>query len=202
MFYKFIKRLIDLTISILLLIFLTPLMISIAILISLKIGSPLFAQDRPGLNSKIFKLYKFKTMTSEKNGSGELLPDADRLNSVGIFLRSHSLDEIPQLFNVVLGDMSLVGPRPLLIEYLPLYSKEQARRHQVKPGITGWAQINGRNLLNWDEKFELDLWYVDNQSLRLDLKILFVTAMKVYRQEGISSQHSITMDKFTGSRSV
>ena len=202
MFYKFIKRLIDLTISILLLIFLTPLMISIAILISLKIGYPLFAQDRPGLNSKIFKLYKFKTMTSEKNDSGELLPDADRLNSVGIFLRSHSLDEIPQLFNVVLGDMSLVGPRPLLIEYLPLYSKEQARRHQVKPGITGWAQINGRNLLTWDEKFELDLWYVDNQSLRVDLKILFVTALKVYKQEGISSQHSITMDKFTGSRSV
>lgn len=157
-----------------------------------------FFQQRPGKDGKIFKVVKFKTMTDERDRDGNLLPDDKRLTKVGKFVRSTSLDEIPQLINVIKGDMSLVGPRPLLVQYLPLYSKEQARRHEVRPGITGWAQVNGRNAISWKQKFEYDVWYVDNMSFWLDVKILFLTVKKVFVREGISSQTSVTMEVFNG----
>lgn len=157
-----------------------------------------FTQSRPGKNGKIFKVIKFKTMTDEKDANGKLLPDAQRLTKVGKFIRSTSLDELPQLINVLKGDMALIGPRPLLPEYLPLYSKEQARRHEVRPGITGWAQVHGRNAISWQEKFRLDVWYADHCSLAIDLKIIWLTIMKVVKREGISSATSATMEPFRG----
>lgn len=157
-----------------------------------------FLQERPGKNGKIFKVIKFKTMTDERDASGDLLPDEQRLTKVGKFVRSTSIDELPQLFNVLKGDMALIGPRPLLPQYLPLYSKEQARRHEVRPGITGWAQCHGRNAISWTKKFELDVWYVDHCSFLLDLKIIFLTIKKVLVREGISSETSATMEPFTG----
>ncbi|NCU65132.1 sugar transferase [Acidovorax sp. 210-6] len=167
-----------------------------------KLGSPVFfTQVRPGLHGKPFKMVKFRSMTSERGPDGELLPDAVRLTPFGRFLRSTSLDELPELWNVLKGDMSLVGPRPLLVEYLPLYSPEQARRHEVRPGITGWAQVNGRNAIGWEDKFKLDVWYVDHSSLWLDIKILWLTVKKVLVREGISAAGEATMGKFTGSKS-
>ncbi len=194
-----IKILFDEFVSILLLTVLFPLIVIVAVLIKMKIGSPfLFKQQRPGLNTKPFYLYKFRTMTDNRDTEGRLLPDELRLTSFGRLLRKLSLDELPQLFNVVKGDLSLVGPRPLLMEYLKLYSPEQARRHEVKPGITGWAQINGRNAISWEEKFELDVWYVDNRSFWLDCKILWLTIVKVFRREGITQDGHATMEKFKG----
>ncbi len=167
-----------------------------------KLGSPVFfTQVRPGMHGKPFKMVKFRSMTSERGADGELLPDAVRLTPFGRFLRSTSLDELPELWNVLKGDMSLVGPRPLLMEYLPLYSPEQARRHEVRPGITGWAQVNGRNAISWEDKFKLDVWYVDHCSLWLDIKILWLTVKKVLVREGISAAGEATMGKFTGSKS-
>ena len=177
----------------------SPVIVILSILVRIKLGSPIiFKQIRPGLNGCPFQMYKFRTMTDERDANGDLLPDAVRLTSFGRFLRSTSLDELPELWNVLKGEMSLVGPRPLLMEYLPRYTTEQARRHKVRPGITGWAQINGRNAIGWDEKFKLDVWYVDNQSLWLDLKILLLTVKKVFVREGISAEGEATMPKFTG----
>jgi len=165
----------------------------------MRVGSPiLFRQTRPGLNGNPFTLYKFRTMTDERDVDGNLLSDSERLTKIGRFLRSTSLDELPELFNVVKGDMSLVGPRPLLMQYLERYTPEQARRHEVKPGITGWAQINGRNAITWEEKFKLDVWYVDNQSLLLDLKILFLTIVSVLKREGINQLGHVTSEEFMG----
>ena len=177
-----------------------PIYIFISLLIIINLGSPiLFQQSRPGLNGKIFNMYKFRTMTDECDKNEILLPDKVRLTKFGKFLRSTSLDELPSLWNVLKGDMCLVGPRPLLVEYLALYSTQQARRHEVKPGITGWAQINGRNSISWDEKFVLDVWYVDNHSIWLDIKILWLTVKKVILRDGISQNNHVTMDKFRGS---
>ena len=174
-------------------------MVVTAILVRWKLGSPiLFKQQRPGLHGKPFYLYKFRTMTDERDENGELLPDHLRLTPFGQFLRKYSLDELPQLFNVLKGDISLVGPRPLLMEYLELYTPEQARRHEVKPGITGWAQVNGRNAISWEEKFKLDVWYVDNRTFWLDIKILFLTVIKVLKKEGINQSEYVTMEKFVG----
>src|SRR5829696_3479183 len=167
---------------------LSPMLAVIGILVRRSLGRPvLFVQERPGLDAKIFKMYKFRTMTEERDEIGELLPDAQRLTRFGRFLRDSSLDELPELFNVLKGEMSLVGPRPLLVEYLPLYSLEQARRHRVRPGITGWAQVNGRNAISWEEKFELDVWYVDNWSLWVDVKILGLTILKVLKRSGVTA---------------
>lgn len=194
------KRLMDILGSFFGLVLLSPVLIVVSILVRLKLGSPiLFQQVRPGLGGKPFNMMKFRTMTDERDASGELLSDDVRLTKFGSFLRSTSLDELPELINVLKGDMSLVGPRPLLMEYLPLYSEHQYRRHEVRPGITGWAQINGRNALSWDEKFELDVWYVENRSLWLDIKILFLTVLKVVKRDGISHGGEATMPKFTGS---
>jgi len=166
-----------------------------------KLGSPvLFRQIRPGLGGKTFEMVKFRTMRDAVDSEGNPLADAERMTAFGSFLRASSLDELPELWNVLKGDMSLVGPRPLLVEYLPLYSPEQRRRHEVRPGVTGWAQVNGRNALGWEEKFALDVWYVDNQSLKLDLKILFMTVKKVVVKDGISAEGNVTMSKFTGKR--
>ncbi|ARU61205.1 sugar transferase [Tumebacillus avium] len=193
------KRLFDLTVSAVLLLVLSPVILITAYLIRQKLGSPvLFKQERPGLHGKIFSLYKFRSMTDERDENGELLPDDVRLTAFGKLVRKTSLDELPQLFNVLKGDISLVGPRPLLKEYLPLYTEEQARRHHVKPGITGWAQVNGRNAISWEEKFRLDVWYVDHQSFGLDLKILFMTLMKVVRSEGVNQAGHVTISKFQG----
>lgn len=195
----FIKRCIDLLGAGLSLIILSPLLLIIMVVIWLFMGRPVFFQhDRPGLNGKPFKMYKFRTMTNERDENGNLLPDELRLTKLGKFLRSTSLDELPELFNVLKGDMSLVGPRPLLMKYLDRYTDEQARRHEVKPGITGLAQVNGRNAISWEEKFELDVWYVDNWSLWLDLKILFLTIGKVLKREGISADGEATMPEFLG----
>lgn len=182
------------------LILLSPIFIATIIILHFanKGAGAFFYQQRPGKDGKIFKVVKFKTMTDERDRDGNLLPDDKRLTKVGKFVRSTSLDEIPQLINVIKGDMSLVGPRPLLVQYLPLYSKEQARRHEVRPGITGWAQVNGRNAISWKQKFEYDVWYVDNMSFWLDVKILFLTVKKVFVREGISSQTSVTMEVFNG----
>ncbi len=196
-----LKRVFDICVSAIALSLLAPVFIATAILVRVKLGSPiLFRQVRPGLHGQPFKMMKFRTMTDERNSQGELLPDAQRLTSFGKFLRSSSLDELPELLNVLKGDMSLVGPRPLLMEYLPLYSAEQSRRHHAKPGITGWAQINGRNAISWEQKFALDVWYVDNQSVLLDIKILCLTVWKVFKREGISAAGEATMSKFTGSK--
>jgi lipopolysaccharide/colanic/teichoic acid biosynthesis glycosyltransferase len=194
------KRIFDLvTIFFGLLLLLPVIMLTALVLIS-KLGFPIFfKQSRPGLNGKIFKMLKFRTMMNDFDKNGRLLSDESRLTKFGKFLRSTSLDELPSLWNVLKGDMSLVGPRPLLVEYLPLYSIQQARRHEVKPGITGWAQINGRNAISWDEKFDLDVWYVDNQSVWLDVKILWLTVKKVIARDGISQNNHVTMDKFRGS---
>lgn len=196
-----IKRIIDCLFSLLLLIFLSPIILIVTFCIRFKLGSPaIFTQPRPGLNGKVFYVYKFRTMTDELDANGELLPDVQRLTSFGQFIRKLSLDELPQLWNVLKGDMSFVGPRPLLVEYLPLYNKRQARRHEVRPGITGWAQVNGRNAISWEQKFEYDVWYVDNQSFWLDIKILLLTIKKVFISEGISQEGQATMEKFTGSK--
>jgi sugar transferase EpsL len=193
------KRIFDLVVILSGLMLLLPLVILIAVLVRLKLGSPIFfKQSRPGLNEQIFNMYKFRTMTNECDKNGALKPDSLRLTKFGQFLRSTSLDELPSFWCVLKGDMSLVGPRPLLIEYLPLYSKKQSRRHEVKPGITGWAQVNGRNAISWDEKFDLDVWYVDNQSIWLDIKILWLTVKKVIMRDGISQNNHVTMDKFKG----
>jgi len=193
------KRLFDIIVSLLTLIFLSPVIGVTALLIRSKIGSPvLFKQQRPGFNEKPFYVYKFRSMTDERDEQGELLPDDVRLTSFGKVVRKLSLDELPQLLNVLKGDMSFVGPRPLLMEYLPLYNERQARRHDVRPGITGWAQVNGRNAISWEEKFELDVWYVENWSFWLDIKILFMTVLKVFKSEGISQDGQATMTKFKG----
>jgi lipopolysaccharide/colanic/teichoic acid biosynthesis glycosyltransferase len=194
-----IKRLFDIVGSGLLLIFLAPVACIICALIRLKVGSPvLFFQTRPGYLEAPFNIYKFRTMTDARDIDGNLLPDSDRLTSFGIFIRSTSLDELPSLWNVIKGEMSLVGPRPLLMDYLPLYNKRQRRRHEVRPGITGWAQVNGRNAISWDEKFKLDVWYVENQSFLLDIKILFLTVKNVLARDGIAKTGEVTMSKFTG----
>lgn len=194
------KRFFDIILTISGGVLLTPLCALLLLLVKLKLGSPaLFKQDRPGLNENIFSMVKFRTMTNECDSASNLLPDEDRLTKFGEFLRSTSLDELPGLWSVLKGDMSLVGPRPLLTEYLPLYSKEQARRHEVKPGITGWAQVNGRNSISWEEKFDLDVWYVDNQSIWLDIKILWLTVKKVIARDGICHDNHTTMEKFKGS---
>lgn len=198
--YPVVKRMFDIIASCILLVLFSPVMALTACLIYLTMGSPvLFRQQRPGLYGQPFTLVKFRTMTDARDKTGNLLPDEMRLTRLGAFLRSTSLDELPELFNVLKGEMSLVGPRPLKMEYLSLYTPRQARRHEVLPGITGWAQVNGRNSLSWEEKFELDVWYVDNQSFWLDLKILFLTVVKVLKREGISAEGHVTMPKFTGS---
>ncbi len=192
-------RIFDILLSLLLLVILSPVLLIIALTIRYKMGSPiLFKQLRPGFKEKPFIIFKFRTMRNAINSDGSQLPDSQRLDSFGKFLRSTSLDELPALWNVYKGDMSLVGPRPLLMEYLPLYSLRQARRHNVKPGITGWAQINGRNSISWNEKLDMDVWYVDNKSFLLDLKILFLTLFKVIKQDGINKNGYITTDKFKG----
>jgi lipopolysaccharide/colanic/teichoic acid biosynthesis glycosyltransferase len=194
-----IKPILDFVTSVLGVIIFSPFFIVIIlILIVLNSGQPFFIQTRPGKNGKLFKVIKFKTMNNRKDSLGNLLPDAERLTPFGSFIRKTSLDEIPQLINVLKGDMSMIGPRPLLVEYLPLYNERQARRHEVKPGITGWAQVNGRNAILWDKKLELDVWYVENISFLLDLKIVFMTLKKVTKSEGISSGTHATMEKFTG----
>ncbi len=189
----------DLAISCAAILLLLPVIAVIGLIVRLRIGNPiLFRQQRPGLYKEPFLIYKFRTMINRKDEKGEPLPDAERLTRFGAFLRSTSLDELPELFNVIKGEMSIVGPRPLLMEYLPLYSARDARRHEVKPGITGWAQVNGRNAITWEEKFAFDVWYVDNQSLLLDLKILAMTFLKVLKREGINQEGEATMEKFRG----
>lgn len=193
------KRLFDFAAALIGLVLLSPVLGLLYLLIRLKLGTPvIFSQPRPGLKGVTFVLYKFRTMTDTRNRNGELLPDAERLTPFGAMLRNASLDELPELVNVLRGDMSLVGPRPLLVEYLPKYSREQARRHEVLPGITGWAQVNGRNDISWEDKLAMDVWYVDNRSLLLDMKILFLTVFKVLRQDGIRKQGHATTEKFTG----
>ena len=197
--YQTIKRIFDLTVSAAGLILLSPLLLILALLVRINLGSPvLFSQERPGLHEKIFRLYKFRSMKDAYNSRGELLPDAARLSKFGKILRASSLDELPELFNVLKGEMSLVGPRPLLVKYLPLYSPEQHRRHEVLPGITGWAQVNGRNAVGWEERFRLDVWYVDHRTVLLDLKILLMTVKKVFIREGISAENQATMEEFRG----
>ncbi|TMO83623.1 sugar transferase [Pseudoalteromonas spongiae] len=194
-----LKRLFDIFVAITLLLLLLPILLVVALLIRINLGGPiLFSQDRPGLNGKIFKMYKFRSMSNERDQHGNLLPDEVRLTKFGRMLRATSLDELPELINILKGDMSLVGPRPLLIEYLPLYNEKQAKRHHVRPGITGWAQVNGRNAISWPEKFELDVWYVENQSLILDFKILFMTFYKVIKKEGITADGEATTSFFKG----
>lgn len=196
-----IKRLFDLLMAVLCLVILSVPLFIVASLVYIYIGRPVvYVQVRPGLHRNTFKMYKFRTMTDEVDSKGVLLADDLRLTSFGKLLRSTSLDELPGLWNVLKGDMSLVGPRPLLVEYLPLYSKEQARRHEIRPGITGWAQVNGRNAISWEEKFKLDVWYLDNRTFWLDIKILFLTVKKVFIRDGISADGEATMSKFTGSQ--
>lgn len=194
------KRLFDVAATTCGIVLLAPLLVILALLVRVMLGSPIFfRQTRPGLDGRSFVLYKFRTMTAERNADGDLLPDRQRLTRFGRLLRATSLDELPELINVLCGDMSLVGPRPLLMEYLPLYTLEQARRHHVRPGITGWAQVNGRNAISWDERFKLDVWYVDNWSLWLDLKILVMTFAKVLGREGVSEKGCATRSRFRGS---
>jgi lipopolysaccharide/colanic/teichoic acid biosynthesis glycosyltransferase len=196
----FLKRFTDCVIVIFTSVFFLPLILVVALSVRIKIGSPvLFRQLRPGFRGQAFEMVKFRTMTNQRGGDGKLLPDAQRLKPFGKFLRASSIDELPELWNVLKGDMSLVGPRPLLMEYLPLYTTDQARRHEVRPGITGWAQINGRNTINWEDKFELDVWYVDNRSFWLDIRILWLTMRKVFQRHGISAEGEATMTRFTGS---
>ena len=200
MYKNFFKRLIDFILVLCVLLVIWPIILIITVWLHFanKGAGAFFLQERPGMNGKIFKVIKYKTMTDERDAEGNLLPDADRLTKVGRFVRSTSIDELPQLINVLKGDMALIGPRPLLPQYLPLYSPEQARRHEVRPGITGWAQVHGRNAISWTKKFEYDVWYVDHCSLWLDIKIIFLTIKKVFAREGISSKTSSTMEAFTG----
>jgi len=198
---RYFKRPLDFVLSLGAIIILSPILLLIALLVRIKLGSPvIFKQQRPGMNEKIFTLYKFRTMTDERDEKGELLPDEMRLTDFGKFLRASSLDELPELFNILKGDMSIVGPRPLLIEYLPLYNAHQRRRHEVRPGLTGWAQVNGRNAISWEEKFNYDVEYVDNLSFFLDVKIIFLTIMKVLKREGINQEGRATMEPFRGSQ--
>lgn len=193
------KRLFDIIVASALLVGLSPVLLILTWVVRIKLGSPvLFVQTRPGKDGKPFRMRKYRSMTVAHGPDGQLLPDADRLPTFGRWLRSTSLDELPELWNVLLGEMSLVGPRPLLMQYLPLYTTEQARRHEVRPGVTGWAQVNGRNALSWDEKFALDVWYVDNQSLWLDIKIILMTLRSVLRREGVSAAGEATMPPFLG----
>jgi lipopolysaccharide/colanic/teichoic acid biosynthesis glycosyltransferase len=195
------KRAVDLVISIMALFLFSPILLIVAILVRKNLGSPvLFRQVRPGMSDRSFNMLKFRSMNNAKDQDGSLLPDAQRLPRFGQLLRSSSLDELPGLINVIRGDMSIVGPRPLLVEYLPLYDRVQKRRHEVRPGITGWAQVNGRNTISWEQKFEYDVWYVDNQSLWLDIKIILLTAMKVLRRADINHNGEATMTKFSGSK--
>jgi len=199
MYKHFFKRLFDFTIALVGLICLSPLFIVVMIgLYFANQGKPFFFQARPGLNEKIFKIIKFKTMNDKKDPNGNLLSDAERLTPIGAFVRKTSLDEIPQLINVLKGDMAIIGPRPLLPQYLPLYNETQKRRHKVRPGITGWAQVNGRNAISWQKKFELDVWYVDNVSFKTDLRVFFTTFKKVFKSEGISQDGQATMEMFNG----
>lgn len=199
MYPLFLKRVLDIILSFLGIMLLSPVLIILIIVLAISNNrTPFFFQKRPGKKGRTFTIIKFKTMTDEVDKNGELLSDFERMTKVGNFVRKYSLDEIPQLFSVLKGDMSLIGPRPLLISYLPLYNEEQARRHEVKPGITGWAQVNGRNSIGWDEKFKLDVHYVDNVSFLLDLKIFFMTILKVFKSEGINTSNTNTMAAFTG----
>jgi lipopolysaccharide/colanic/teichoic acid biosynthesis glycosyltransferase len=200
MYKYFLKRFFDIVLSGLALLCLSPVLVVVTIWLHFanKGAGAFFTQERPGKGGKIFKIYKYKTMTDERDANGELLPDADRLTKVGKFVRSTSIDELPQLWNVFIGDMSLIGPRPLLVQYLPLYSAEQARRHEVRPGITGWAQCHGRNNISWAEKFKLDVWYVDHVSFATDLKVILTTINKVLRRADISQQGEATMEVFNG----
>lgn len=199
LYRSFLKRFLDLLVALVGFLVVSPVfLITTIVLLFANSGKPFFFQVRPGKHGRLFKIVKFKTMNDKKGPDGNLLSDAERLTAFGSFVRKASLDEIPQLINVIKGDMSLIGPRPLLVEYLPLYNKEQARRHDLRPGITGWAQVNGRNEVSWEKKFELDVWYVNHLSFSLDLKILFLTVLKVVRSEGISSGTAVTMEKFTG----
>ncbi len=199
MYAKCIKRVLDFILSLIALIVLSPILLIIAILVRIKLGSPvIFKQKRPGKDEKIFTLYKFRTMTDKKDENGNLLPDAERLTKFGKFLRSTSLDELPELVNILKGDMAIVGPRPLLVEYLELYNEEQKHRHDVRPGLTGLAQVNGRNAISWEEKFNEDLTYIKNISFIEDVKIIFKTVGKVFKREGISQEGEATMEKFTG----
>ena len=200
MYKHFFKRFFDFWISLIALICISPILIIVTIWLHFanKGAGAFFFQERPGKDGKIFKVIKFKTMTDERDASGNLLPDADRLTRVGTFVRSTSIDELPQLINVLKGDMALIGPRPLLVQYLPLYSKEQMRRHDVRPGISGWAQCHGRNQISWTEKFKLDVWYVDHLSLLTDLKVIFITIKKVFFREDINSDNDATMEDFNG----
>lgn len=199
MYKHFFKRLLDILLSLIAIIILSPIYIVVAILVKAKLGSPvLFTQERPGKNEKIFKMYKFRSMTDEKDEKGNLLPDEIRLTKFGKLLRSTSLDELPELFNILKGDMSIVGPRPLLVKYLPRYNEHQKHRHDVKPGFTGWAQCNGRNAISWEEKFDLDVYYVNHITFLLDVKIIFKTVKTVLCREGISSETSATMEEFRG----
>ena len=201
MYRRYIKRMLGFTIALVALICLSPVLLVVTVWLHFanKGAGAFFLQERPGKNGKIFKIVKFKTMTDECDAEGKLLPDKQRLTRVGRFVRSTSIDELPQLFNVLTGDMALIGPRPLLVRYLPLYSPEQFRRHEVRPGITGWAQCHGRNTLSWDEKFKLDVWYVDHYSFKTDLQVIFMTIRRVLMHEGISQQGQATMKEFTGS---
>jgi lipopolysaccharide/colanic/teichoic acid biosynthesis glycosyltransferase len=198
--YKnFFKRIIDFSLALLVFLLLSPLFLLVMIgLAFANDGKPFFFQKRPGKNAKIFSIIKFKTMNDKKDAEGNLLSDAERVTSIGMFVRSTSLDEIPQLLNVIKGDMSLIGPRPLLVQYLPIYNKHQARRHEIKPGITGWAQVNGRNAISWKQKFDFDVWYVDNVSFVVDLKIIYLTIKKVFLKEGISADGHATTEPFKG----
>ena len=200
MYKHFFKRVIDFTLALLALLAISPLLLCVTIWLHFanKGAGAFFLQERPGLHGKIFKVIKFKTMTDERDAEGNLLPDADRLTKIGKFVRSTSIDELPQLINVLKGDMALIGPRPLLVQYLPLYSKEQARRHDVRPGISGWAQCHGRNAISWTEKFKLDVWYVDHCTLWTDLKVIFITIKKVVCRADINSSTSATMEAFNG----
>lgn len=194
-----LKRIFDIAVASIVLIILSPVIVWLCIKVFRNLGSPiLFKQQRPGLNGKVFEMIKFRSMIDAKEQEGKILPDEKRITKFGHWLRATSLDELPELWNVLKGDMSLIGPRPLLVEYLPLYNEVQMTRHNVRPGITGWAQINGRNTLSWEDKFDLDVWYVNNQSFILDMKILFVTLKKVLLREGISAEGQVTMDKFRG----
>jgi lipopolysaccharide/colanic/teichoic acid biosynthesis glycosyltransferase len=202
MYKHFFKRLLDFLLALIGLLLISPLFLVLWVWLTManKGAGAFFVQERPGKDEKIFKLYKFKSMTDKRDADGNLLPDAERLTKVGKFIRKTSLDELPQLWNVLKGDMSFIGPRPLLIQYLPLYNDVQKRRHEVRPGITGWAQVNGRNAISWEEKFEHDVWYVDHISLPLDVKIVLKTIEKVFRREGISSETSTTMEPFRGNK--
>ncbi len=201
MYKNYIKRILDFTLSFIGFIMLSPIFLIVTVFLAIaNEGKPFFFQVRPGKNEKMFKIIKFKTMNDKKDEQGNLLPDAERLTKVGAFVRKTSLDEIPQLLNVIKGDMSLIGPRPLLPQYLPLYNDEQRKRHNVRPGITGWAQINGRNAISWQQKFDYDVWYVENVSFILDVKILLLTVKKVFVSEGISQEGQATMEEFKGNK--